>query len=202
MGSRRSRPARSTSVRPTSRLPSEELAASGLAQFPSSSAASSRSSTSPASKPGQVRLSGPVLADIYPGNISKWNDAANRRAQSGPQFPAKRSTPSTAPMDPGPPSISRITCPGQPELEVEVRRRHDGALAAGIGGKGNEGVAGYVKQIPYSIGYVEYAYVIAEQDGLHLDAECGGQGSSRQALRASRQPLRPPIGRTPGTSTW
>ena len=66
----------------------------------------------------------------------------------------------------------------------------------GIGGKGNEGVAAYVKQIPYSIGYVEYAYVDAEQDGVHADAEC-----RRQVRRAERRSLRgrgrhAPTGRT------
>ena len=45
-------------------------------------------------------------------------------------------------------------------MEIRTGRRNDRSWPAGVGGKGNEGVAGYVKQIPNSIGYVEYAYVL------------------------------------------
>ena len=49
-------------------------------------------------------------------------------------------------------------------MEGTARRRQDRFWPTGVGGKGNEGVAGYVKQIPNSIGYVEYAYVV--QNGM------------------------------------
>ena len=55
----------------------------------------------------------------------------------------------------------------------------------GIGGKGNEGVAGYVKQIPYSIGYVEYAYVVQNKMAYTLMQNAAGKfvAPEREELR-------------------
>ena len=108
-----------------------------------------------------LKLTSKVLADIYLGNITKWNDPAI--AESNPD----------------------VTLP---DLAINVAHRSDGSgttniftnylskistawsvkagwgksvsWPVGVGGKGNEGVAGLVKQIPGSIGYVELAYCI------------------------------------------
>ena len=73
---------------------------------------------------------------------------------------------------------------------------------AGVGGKGNEGVAGYVKQIPNSIGYVEYAYVVQNNMAYALAAELRPARSSLRAPTASRRRPQARTGRMPRTSTW
>ncbi len=113
-------------------------------------------------KPGELRITGPVLAEVFLGNITRWND------------------PKLVALNPG---------KNLPNLEITIIHRADGSgttfnwtdylstvspewlqrvgrgaavkwpAAASVGGKGNEGVAANVTRIKGSIGYVEYAYV-------------------------------------------
>lgn len=111
-------------------------------------------------KPGELKLTGVVIADIYLGKITKWNDPAISKLN---------------------PSIKL------PDQQIMVVRRADGSgttflwtnylskvssefkdiigegtavnWKVGLGGKGNEGVSAMVRQLPGSLGYVEYAYV-------------------------------------------
>ena len=82
-------------------------------------------------------------------------------------------------------------------MEEESRRRNDGVVGREVGGKGNEGVAGYVKQIAGSIGYVEYAYVLQNKLAYTLMQNTAGKYVPPNA-EASRRPRRPPIGRRQG----
>ena len=114
--------------------------------------------------PGQMRLNGQLLGDIYLGKITKWND------------------PALAALNPGVPL---------PDSAIAVVRRADGSgttfiftnymskvnadwkskvgegaavnWPTGAGGKGNEGVAAFVQRLPNSIGYVEYSYAKANK---------------------------------------
>ncbi|MBF6723662.1 phosphate ABC transporter substrate-binding protein PstS, partial [Acinetobacter baumannii] len=116
-------------------------------------------------QPGQIKMTGQVLGDIYLGKITKWND------------------PALASLNPGVPL---------PDATIAVVRRADGSGTSfiftnylskvnadwkakvgegtavnwptGAGGKGNEGVSAFVQRLPNSIGYVEYAY--AKQNKL------------------------------------
>jgi phosphate transport system substrate-binding protein len=113
-------------------------------------------------KPGELRITGPVMAEVFLGEISKWND------------------PKLAALNPG----KKL-----PDLEITIVHRADGSgttfnwtdylsstsakwadkvgkgaavkwpAASSVGGKGNEGVAANVQRVKGSIGYVEYAYV-------------------------------------------
>lgn len=113
-------------------------------------------------RPGELRITGPVLAEVFMGNISRWND------------------PKLAALNPG---------KALPDLMITVVHRADGSgttfnwtdylttvsqewaqrvgrgaavkwpAATSVGGKGNEGVAANVSRTRGSIGYVEYAYV-------------------------------------------
>lgn len=113
-------------------------------------------------RPGELRITGPVLAEVYLGEISKWNDPKLTALNPGKQLP---------------------------NLEITVVHRADGSgttfnwtdyltstsakwadkigkgaavkwpAASSVGGKGNEGVAANVQRVKGSIGYVEYAYV-------------------------------------------
>jgi phosphate transport system substrate-binding protein len=113
-------------------------------------------------KPGELRITGPVMAEVFLGEINKWND------------------PKLAALNPG----KKL-----PDLEITIVHRADGSgttfnwtdylsstsakwaekvgkgaavkwpAASSVGGKGNEGVAANVQRVKGSIGYVEYAYV-------------------------------------------
>ena len=113
-------------------------------------------------KPGELRITGPVMAEVFLGEINKWND------------------PRLVALNPG----KKL-----PDLEITIVHRADGSgttfnftdyltavstkwadkvgkgaavkwpAATSVGGKGNEGVAANVQRVKGSIGYVEYAYV-------------------------------------------
>jgi phosphate transport system substrate-binding protein len=141
-------------------LTDEKLQASGLFQFPTAIGGVVPVINVKGIEPGQLRLTGAVIADIFLGKITKWDDAA-----------IKALNPSLA----------------LPDQAINVVRRADGSgttfiwtnylskvskefkdtvgegtavnWKVGAGGKGNEGVAAMVRQLPGSFGYVEYAYV-------------------------------------------
>ena len=113
-------------------------------------------------KPGELRITGPVMAEVFLGEINKWNDARLVALNPGKKLP---------------------------NLEITIVHRADGSgttfnwtdylsststkwadkvgkgasvkwpAASSVGGKGNEGVAANVQRVKGSIGYVEYAYV-------------------------------------------
>ncbi|MEO6225381.1 MAG: phosphate ABC transporter substrate-binding protein PstS [Sphingomicrobium sp.] len=138
-----------------------ELAASGLAQFPLVIGGVVPVINIPGARPGQVKMTGPVLADIYLGKIKMWNDPAIVRINRGLHFPAKpisvvhRSDGSGTTFN-----WSHYLSQVSPEWKSAMGEGTTVNWRAGVGGKGNEGVAAYVNQLPYSIGYVEYAYVL------------------------------------------
>jgi phosphate transport system substrate-binding protein len=142
-------------------LSAEELQAAGLAQFPVVIGGIVPVINIPGAKPGQVKMSGGVLADIYAGNIKTWNDPRIARINPGLHFPAKAITAVHRADDSGTTyNFTHYLSQVSPGWKSKFGEGKTVAWNGGIGGKGNEGVAGYVKQIPYSIGYVEYAYVV------------------------------------------
>ena len=140
-------------------LKDEELAKDGLLQFPTVIGGVVPVVNIKGIAPGQIKMTGQVLGDIYLGKIAKWND------------------PALAVLNPGVPL---------PDAPIAVVRRADGSgttfiftnylskvnaewkqkvgegtainWPTGAGGKGNEGVSAFVQRLPNAIGYVEYAY--------------------------------------------
>jgi len=105
-------------------------------------------------------MSGPLLAAIYAGEITKWNDPRISRLNPGLHFPAKAITPVHRSDGSGTTfNFTHYLSQVSPSWKSKFGEGTTVSWNGGIGGKGNEGVAAYVKQIPYSIGYVEYAYV-------------------------------------------
>ncbi len=142
-------------------LSAEELASAGLAQFPVVIGGVVAAINIPGAHPGQVKLSGPVLAGIYAGEIKMWNDPQITKLNPGLHFPAKEITPVHRSDGSGTTfNFTHYLSQVSPGWKGKYAEGSTVSWNGGIGGKGNEGVAGYVKQIPYSIGYVEYAYVI------------------------------------------
>lgn len=110
-------------------------------------------------KSGQLRLSGPVLADIYLGKITKWNDPKIAELNPSVDLPS-RSIAVIYRADGSGTSFlwTDFLSKTSPEFNNQVGKGTSVKWPTGIGAKGNEGVAASVKQIKGSIGYVEYAY--------------------------------------------
>ena len=140
----------------------DKLAANGQIQFPAIIGGTVAIVNLDGFKPGELRITGPVLAEVFLGEIVKWNDAKLAALNPGKKLP---------------------------DLEITIVHRADGSgttfnwtdylsavstkwaekvgkgaavkwpAATSVGGKGNEGVAANVQRVKGSIGYVEYAYV-------------------------------------------
>jgi phosphate transport system substrate-binding protein len=108
-----------------------------------------------------LKFTGPVLADIYLGKITKWNDPAIRATNPGVNLPGDEITVVHRADGSG---TSYIWCDYLAKVSPEYRQKVGVATTVpwpvGVGGKGNEGVAGFVKQTPASIGYVELIYAL------------------------------------------
>lgn len=110
--------------------------------------------------PGQMKLDGQVLGDIYLGKITKWNDAAIKALNPGLALPDAAIAPVRRADGSGTTFnftnyLSRV----HPEWKTKVGEGTAVNWPVGAGGKGNEGVAAFVNRLPNSIGYVEYSYV-------------------------------------------
>src|SRR5437763_4383405 len=142
-------------------LASDELAASGLAQFPVVIGGVVPVVNLDGVAPGQLRFSGALLADIYLGKVKTWNDPAIAKLNPGAKLPASAIT-VVHRSDGSGTTFNWVHYLGQvsPDWKSKVGEGTSVNWPAGVGGKGNEGVAAYVNQIKGSIGYVEYAYVL------------------------------------------
>jgi len=157
-------------------LASEELAAAGLAQFPVVIGGVVPVINIPGARPGQVKLSGPLLAAIYAGEIKMWNDPRISKINPGLHFPAKAITPVHRADDSGTTfNFTHYLSQVSSSWKSKFGEGKTVSWSGGIGGKGNEGVAGYVKQIPYSIGYVEFAYVVQNRMAYTLMQNSAGK---------------------------
>ncbi|MGN7916293.1 phosphate ABC transporter substrate-binding protein PstS [Lysobacter antibioticus] len=142
-------------------LKPEELAKFGLAQFPSVIGGVVPVINVPGVASGAMKLDGATLAGIFLGKISMWNDPAIVALNGGLKLPAKKIT-----------VVHRSDGSGTTFNFVNYLSKVSGDWKSsvgegtavkwptGIGGKGNEGVAAYVKQIQGGIGYVELSYAL------------------------------------------
>jgi phosphate transport system substrate-binding protein len=140
-------------------LKPEELQAKGLVQFPTVMGGVVPVINLPGIQPGQIRLSGAVLADIFLGKIKKWNDINITKLNPGLSLPAQNITVVHRADGSGTTFIftnylSKVSAQWQQQIGEEASVK----WPTGIGGKGNEGVAQYVQRVKGGIGYVEYAY--------------------------------------------
>ncbi len=109
----------------------------------------------------ELKFSGQVLADIFLGKITKWTDAAIAKENPGVNLPASDITVVHRADGSGTTYIwVDYLAKVSPEWKSKVGVATSVNWPAGVGGKGNEGVAGLVKQTPGSIGYVELIYAL------------------------------------------
>ena len=112
-------------------------------------------------KTGELKLSGPVLADIYLGKIKEWNDPAIVKLNPGLKLPQEKITVVARSDGSGTTFIfTHYLAKLSPEFKEKVGNNTSVSWPTGVGGKGNEGVASYVQRLKGSIGYVEYAYAL------------------------------------------
>jgi phosphate transport system substrate-binding protein len=126
--------------------------------------------------PGQLRLNGQVLGDIYLGKITKWNDAAIKALNPSVNLPDAAIAPVRRADGSGTSFIfTNYLSKVNPEWKAKVGEGTAVNWPTGAGGKGNEGVAAFVNRLPNSIGYVEYAYVKQNKMTYALMQNSAGQ---------------------------
>ena len=110
---------------------------------------------------GELKFTGSLLADIFLGKIKKWNDPAIAKVNTGVSLPATDITVVHRSDGSGTTYIwADFLSKVSPEWKTKVGVSTAVNWPAGVGGKGNEGVAGLVTQTPGSVGYVELIYAL------------------------------------------
>jgi phosphate transport system substrate-binding protein len=141
-------------------LKDEELASKGQMQFPTVIGGVVPVINIKEIAPGQLKLNGQVLGDIYLGKITKWSDPAIKALNPSLPLPDAAIAPVHRADGSG---TSFIFTNYLSKVNAEWKSKVGEGTAVnwptGAGGKGNEGVAAFVNRLPNSIGYVEYAYV-------------------------------------------
>ncbi|MFD1296251.1 MULTISPECIES: phosphate ABC transporter substrate-binding protein PstS [Lysobacter] len=142
-------------------LKPEELAKFGLAQFPSVIGGVVPVINVPGVASGAMKLDGETLGNIFLGKITKWNDPAIVALNGGLQLPDKKITVVHRSDGSGTTfNFANYLSKVNAEWKTSVGEGTAVKWPIGIGGKGNEGVAAYVKQIQGGIGYVELSYAL------------------------------------------
>jgi phosphate transport system substrate-binding protein len=141
-------------------LSDDELKSKGLMQFPTVIGGVIPVINIQGIKPGELKLSGQVLGDIYLGKITKWNDPAIKALNPTLNLPDAAIAPVRRADGSGTTFLfTNYLSKANPGWKAKVGDGTAVNWPTGAGGKGNEGVAAFVNRLPNSIGYVEYAYV-------------------------------------------
>lgn len=176
-----------------------ELAAGGLVQFPTVVGGVVPIVNIPGVPSGKLKLSGNVLGDIFLGAIRRWDDPRIARLNPGFKLPALPIT-----------VVHRSDGSGTTFIFVSFLSNTSPAWASsvgandsvnwptGLGGKGNDGVAAFVKQTIGSIGYVEYAYARKGGVAYTLVQNKAGQFPQPNRVSFASAAAGAPWGRAPG----
>lgn len=141
-------------------LKDDVLAKDGLVQFPTVIGGVVPVINIKGITPGQVKLTGQLLGDIYLGKITKWNDPALTALNPGVPLPDAAISVVRRADGSGTSFIfTNYLSKTNAEWQSKVGEGTAVNWPTGAGGKGNEGVAAFVGRLPNSIGYLEYAYV-------------------------------------------
>ncbi|MFJ5369448.1 phosphate ABC transporter substrate-binding protein PstS [Bosea sp. CER48] len=146
-------------------LKGEDLTKDGLIQFPTVMGGVVPAVNIAGVEPGKLKLSGEIIAQIYLGDIKKWNDPKIVALNAGVTLPDANINPVYRSDGSGTTFVftdylSKVSA----DWKSKIGANQSVQWPVGIGGKGNEGVSASVKQVANSIGYVEYAY--AKQNKL------------------------------------
>jgi len=194
-------------------LKGDELAKAGLVQFPAIIGGVVPVVNLEGIKPGEIKLTGPVLADIYFGKLKKWNEKAIADLNPGVKLPDENITVVRRSDGSGTTFLwtdylSKVS----PEWKEKVGSSTAVAWPEGVGGKGNEGVASYVQRIKGAIGYVEYAYAkknkmihvaVRNKDGVFVQPDDSAfQAAAGYADWKSQPGFYQILTEQPGKTSW
>jgi phosphate transport system substrate-binding protein len=142
-------------------MKSDELQKLGLCQFPLVIGGVVPVVNVEGIKPGQLRFSGPVLADIFLGKIKTWNDPALQALNRDIKLPAEPMT-VVHQSDISGSTFNWVNYLSKVSSEWRDQVGEGGTVGwpVGVAGKGNDGVTALVTSTRFSIGYVEYAYAV------------------------------------------
>jgi phosphate transport system substrate-binding protein len=151
-------------------LSGDKLTETGLLQFPAILGGVVAVANLEGFKPGELRLTGAVLADIYQGTILKWNDARIAELNPGKTLPNQNITVVHRADGSGTTYhftdyLATVSKPWADSIGKGNAVKWP--AASSVGGKGNEGVAANVQRVKGAIGYVEYAYA-KKNNMVHL----------------------------------
>ncbi|WP_291823277.1 phosphate ABC transporter substrate-binding protein PstS [Bosea sp. (in: a-proteobacteria)] len=157
-------------------LKGEDLAKDGLIQFPTVMGGVVPAINIAGIDARQLKLTGPLIAEIYMGTVKKWNDPKIVALNPGLKLPDANITPVYRSDGSGTTFVftdylSKVSA----DWKSKVGTNTSVQWAVGIGGKGNEGVSASVKQVANSIGYVEYAYAKQNKLSYALIQNADGQ---------------------------
>ena len=192
-------------------LKDEALKDKGLVQFPTVIGGIVPVVNIKGVEPGQLRLTGPVLADIYLGKVRKWNDAAIQSLNPELKLPdeqiavVRRADGSGTTF-----GFTNYLSQVSQAWKEQVGEGSAVKWPTGSGGKGNEGVAAFVSRLPSSIGYVEYAYAkqnkiayaqLQNQDGQFVHP---GEASFKAAAEGAdwQNSFYQVLNNKPGAAAW
>jgi len=194
-------------------LPPDDIKASGFVQFPAVIGGIVPVVNLPGINPGELVLDGKTLADIYAGVITTWNDPALVKANPGVKLP---NTPITVVhrSDGSGTTFNFTYYLAAVNADWQAKVGADTAVEwpAGVGGKGNEGVAALTAQTTGAIGYVEYAYALQNKmtytkmvnfDGLIVEPSAANfQAAAANADWKSVPNYRLVLANQPGKNSW
>lgn len=140
-------------------LKPEDLASAGLIQFPSVIGGVVPVINVPGIKAGELKLTGQLLGDIFLGKVTQWNAPEIAALNAGVKLPATKIN-VVHRSDGSGTTFNFVNYLSKVNAEWKTKVGEGVAVRwpAGLGGKGNEGVAAYTKRIPGAIGYVELSY--------------------------------------------
>ncbi|AAO56747.1 phosphate ABC transporter substrate-binding protein PstS [Pseudomonas syringae pv. tomato] len=145
-------------------MSAEDLQAGGLGQFPSVIGGIVPIVNVEGVESGELKLDGALLAKIFMGEVKKWNDPAIVALNPGVKLPETAITVVHRSDGSGTTyNFTNYLSKVSPEWNEKLKFGSTVQWPAGVGGKGNEGVSAYVKQIKGSIGYVEYSYAVTNK---------------------------------------
>ncbi len=115
----------------------------------------------------QINLTGPIIANIYLGNVTQWDDAAIRAINPGANLPSLKITPAYRSDGSGTSyNITDYLSKVSPAFAGKVGKSTQPPFPVGVGGRGSSGVAGVVSSTPGAIGYADVAYALSNK--LHV----------------------------------
>jgi len=162
-------------------LSAAELNEAGLFQFPAIMGGVVTIVNLTGIAPGQMKLTGPVIADIYLGKITKWNAPEIAALNPGVTLPAEEITVVHRADSSGTSFLfTDYLSKTSPDFKAKIGAGSAVKWATGVGGKGNEGVAANVQRIKGAIGYVEWAFAkktkmahtqLKNKDGVFLQPD-------------------------------